>query len=270
MSIITISRGSYSYGKETAEKLAEEFGYACISREILLMASEQFHVPEIKLIRAIHDSPTILDRYTYGKEKYIAYIRSVLLNRMRNDNIIYHGFAGHVFLDDISHVLKVRIIADLEKRIEIVMKRDHVDEKKARQILKKDDEERQKWSLRLYGINTADAKLYDMVLHIGKLTVNDAVDIISRAAKRACFQKTPESQQMLENLILASKIEAELVEEFPTIKAVADNGDIRILVKAPLAEAHLITERIEERLGKMTEVGAVTVKVKPFVLDVNF
>jgi len=36
MSIITISRGSYSRGKEVAVKLAQALGYECLSRDILL------------------------------------------------------------------------------------------------------------------------------------------------------------------------------------------------------------------------------------------
>jgi hypothetical protein len=39
MGVITISRGSYSKGKEIAEKLAQKLEYDCISREILLQAS---------------------------------------------------------------------------------------------------------------------------------------------------------------------------------------------------------------------------------------
>jgi len=31
MSIITISKGSYGYGLEVAEKLAEKLGYECVS-----------------------------------------------------------------------------------------------------------------------------------------------------------------------------------------------------------------------------------------------
>ena len=69
VSIITISRGSYCKGKEIAEKLAKNLDYECISREILLEASEHFHIPEIKLERAIHNAPSILNRFTHGKER---------------------------------------------------------------------------------------------------------------------------------------------------------------------------------------------------------
>ena len=47
MSIVTISRGSYSRGKQVAEKLAEALGYECISREIIIEASELFNIPEL-------------------------------------------------------------------------------------------------------------------------------------------------------------------------------------------------------------------------------
>ena len=77
MSVITVSRGSYSRGKEVAEKVAQELGYECISREILLEASEHFHIDEIKLIRAIHDASSVLDRFTNGKEKYIGNVQKL-------------------------------------------------------------------------------------------------------------------------------------------------------------------------------------------------
>jgi len=151
MSIITISRGCYSRGKEVAEKVAQELGYQCISREILLEASEKFHIPEIKLVRAIHDAPSVFDRFTYGKEKYIAFLRSALLKNVQQDNVVYHGLAGHFFLQDIPHVLKVRVIADLEYRVKEEMKRENIPAEEARYILRKDDDERRKWGLQLYG-----------------------------------------------------------------------------------------------------------------------
>ncbi|MBS3779973.1 MAG: cytidylate kinase family protein [Desulfovermiculus sp.] len=49
MAIITISRGSYSRGRQVAEKLGQRLGYKVISREVLISTSAQFNIPEIKL-----------------------------------------------------------------------------------------------------------------------------------------------------------------------------------------------------------------------------
>lgn len=63
-------------------------------------------LPEIKLIRAIHDAPGILERFSHSKQSYLAYIRAALAQRISNDNVVYHGLAGHVMLKGISGVLK--------------------------------------------------------------------------------------------------------------------------------------------------------------------
>jgi cytidylate kinase len=213
MPIITISRGSFSRGKEVAEKLAQKLGYQCISRDILLEASEQFNIPEIKLIRAIHDAPSILERLTHGKDQYVAYIRSTLLKQVQKDNVVYHGLAGHYFLMGIPHVIKVRIMADLEDRVQEEMRREKISAEEARFILKKDDDERRRWSIQLYGVDTWDPMLYDMVLHLKYLTVDDAVDLISKAAQLPRFQATPGSQRLLDEMAQEAEKAAAKMEE---------------------------------------------------------
>ena len=83
MGVITVSRGSYSKGKEIAEKLSQNLGYECISRDILLETSANFNIPEFKLVRAIHDAPSIFERFKHGKEKYIIFIREAFLERIK-------------------------------------------------------------------------------------------------------------------------------------------------------------------------------------------
>ena len=71
MAVITISRGSYSRGKEIAEKAAAKLGYKCISRDLILSVSKEYNIPEVKLVRAIHNAPNILSRLNRKKEKYV-------------------------------------------------------------------------------------------------------------------------------------------------------------------------------------------------------
>jgi cytidylate kinase len=206
MAIITISRGSYSNGKLIAEKVAEKLGYHCSSRDILLEASEHFNIPEIKLVRALHDAPSVLNRFTHGKERYIAYYRNAFLESVQKDNVVFHGLAGHFFLTDVGHVLKIRILADLDTRVKLEMERENISMEKARYIIKKDDDERRKWALALYGIDTADPSLYDLVIHIRKITVDDAVEIICNTVMLEHFKTTPESQKAMDNLVAAAQV----------------------------------------------------------------
>jgi cytidylate kinase len=262
MAIITISRGSYSRGKEVAEKVAAALGYECISRDILLEASEQFNIPEIKLIRAIHDSPSILERFTYGKERYVAYIKAALMKHVQRDNVVYHGLAGHFLLRDIPHVFKVRIIADMEDRIAEEMKRENISAAEARQVLRKDDDERRRWGIQLYGVDTWDPMLYDMVLHIKSITVECAVDLILQAVKHHCFSTTEQSQKILDDQTLAARVQAALVDEFPTATVSAKEGELFVDIKANLTEKQEIIDRVQRTAS---HVAGIEVKIQYFI-----
>jgi cytidylate kinase len=228
MAIITINRGSYSRGKEVAEKLALKLGYECISRDILLEASDEFNIPEIKLIRALHDPTSVLERFTHGKDRYISYLYAALLQHVRKDNIVYHGLAGQFFLRDIPHVLKVRVIADMKDRVKEEMRRENISADEALFILKKDDEERRKWALQVYGADTWDSRLYDIVLHIGRLTVDNAVEMLFDTVQKQNFQMSVESRQLVDDLALSATVKAALVKIAPKIKTAADHGKIHI------------------------------------------
>ena len=228
MAIITISRGSYFRGKEIAHKVAQNLGYACISRENLLKNSKEFNVPEIKLIHAFEEGPSILDRFTHGRERYIAYIRAALLNNLKKDNLVYHGFAFHYFVKDIPCTLKVRVTAELGDRIGYMMERDKISKRDAERFIKRVDERRRKWSQRLYGIDPSDPSLYDLVLHIGKIKVKDAVDTICHVIGFKHYQTSLKSKKAMHDLALASEVKAALMDLNPNIGVSCENGIVTL------------------------------------------
>jgi cytidylate kinase len=287
MSIVTISRGSYSRGKEVAEKVARELGFECVSREVLIEASEEFNVPEIKLLRAIRDAPSLLDRFTFGKERYNAYIQAALLEHFQKDNVVYHGLAGHYFVRGISHVLKVRIIGEKEDRVKLLMEREAIFEQaasamrglpveglprlgrdrgmskeKAAHVLEDIDEVRRKWGLHLYGIDTHDPGLYDVVIHVKKLSTDDASAIICRAAGLNRFQATAESQQAMDDLCLAAHVKATLIERYPRVKVTANEGAVYIALEGGSSSEK---KTIQDSVEKIPGVEKVDIDVYPFM-----
>ena len=243
MSIIIVSRGCYHRGSEVAKKAAAELGFKCISREVLLEASKLFDIPELKLTHAIQDAPSLLDRFGRDKKKYVSFIRTALLREVQWGNVVYHGFAGHFFLQGIAAVLKVRVFADLEERVKDEMQREGVSAEKARQMVLNDDEERRRWALSLYAMDTSDPTLYDMFLHIGALKVNDAARIVAETARLSSFQMTSESKRLLNDRVLASQVESLLLEEFPRVDVTARDGEAFIHIHTGLSIHTLLMEK---------------------------
>ena len=243
MAIVTISRGSYSHGKEIAEKVADKLGYSCISRDLLLETSEQFNVPEIRLTKALEDAPSIFERFTGAREKYLAFIEATLLEHAQKDNMVYHGLAGHFILKQVSHAVNVRITANMEDRAHLVMQREEVSHEEALRLLKNIDHARKQWGLALYGIDLWDSSNYDMVINVDKITVDNAVETICRAAGWEQFKTTPESQTALDELALAATMEAKLLPILPEVSVKVRRGTVFVKGKTnPEIETRTIDE----------------------------
>ena len=105
-------------------------------------------------------------------------------------------------MEDVSHILKVRIIANREERLKALMERENLSRQEADMIVDKIDEERTKWSMKLYGINIWDCRQYDLVMNIGRIGISDAIDTICRTVAGTAFQPTAASQQRIEQLAL--------------------------------------------------------------------
>jgi len=265
MAVITISRGSYSRGKEIAEKVAAKLNYKCISRDLLLEVSQEHNIPELKLVNAIHDAPGILMRLNRKEEKYIAFIKSALLNHLKEDNVVYHGLAGHFFVKDVPHALKVRVLADMEDRVRLEMERKGIGADQARRILEKDDEERRKWSQRLYGIDTADPSLYDLVFHIKQLTVDDTVGIICDCVSKEHFKTTPESKRLIEDLALSAAIEKALLEVWTDVTVCVENHIAFIETQAPIRAEERLIKEIKNVAEAFEDISDVRIKCKRVV-----
>jgi cytidylate kinase len=261
MAIITISRGSYSKGKEVAEGIAAALRYECVSRDILLEASGQFNIPEIKLLHAIHDAPSILDRVGHGRVAYITYIQSALLEHVKEDNVVYHGLAGHILLKGIEKVMKVRILANPDLRVSVVMEREQVGEKEAHRRITKIDEERRKWTRRLYGVDPWDPSLYDLVICIDKIKVEGATRLICEASSQEAFILTEDDRQKLSDLALSCKLKSELLDLDYNVTVTSKYGNVVVFTKTDNRKARKMEEKLDSLAGGLQEIHNIEVRV---------
>jgi len=249
-----------------AREVAEQLGYACLSKDIVLDASEIFHIAEPKLFRALHDAPSLMERFTREKEPCVAYVRAALLKFLQEDDVVYHGLAGHFFIRDLPHVLKVRIIADLEDRIRLEMERNRVSREVAGKAIAQDDTQRRKWSRYMFGIDTADPSLYDLVIHIQDISISDAASIICHTVRMPRFQTTQQGLKAIRDLALAAEIQATLRHMLPTVHATADNGKVVVTVKLGEIDTESVIREINQSVAVVKGVRSVEVKTEPLIV----
>jgi cytidylate kinase len=208
MSIITISRGSFSGGQALAERVAQRLGYRCLSREVLVEAAATYGVPEPTLAQFFETQPGVWGRLTQSRWLYRIFLQATMCERALQGHLVYHGLAGHLLLPGISHVLKVRLIAPLAYRLRAVMAREGLGRKAALHYIQRVDEERLRRMRYLFEVDWRDPVLYDVVLNLEHMSLETAADVVLLMAQRPEYQPTPASEKALRDLALRCRVQA--------------------------------------------------------------
>ncbi len=232
MAVITISRGTFSSGQALAECLAKRLGYRCLSREVVLDAASTFGVPVEKFIEAMEKPPSFWERLTGERTDYLNYMRASFAEQVQAGNLVYHGYGGHLLLPGVSHIIKVRVIADSETRIQTAMQRHGLDRKDAAARIKRIDKERGDWMRFLFGIDWQDPLLYDVVVNVSRVGVEGACDIVAPMTQMEAFQVTRQSQKAMDDLLLSSRVWVALARDPSTegasLKVESDGGLVAV------------------------------------------
>lgn len=205
MQVVCISRGTFSGGKELAEKLADKLGYNCLSREELIEAATKEGIQVGKLEVAMMKPWTFNEKLAIEREHYLAFTTAYLCDRAIEGRLVYHGRTGHLLLPGVSHVMRVRVIADKEYRIKAAMQRLGITREKAQKYIEDVEEDIRRWVQSMYGISWEDASHYDVIVNLAQMSADNAASALVPMAQLPNFQMTPASYQTMEDLRLSAK-----------------------------------------------------------------
>ena len=210
MPIVTIARGTFSGGRTLAEELARKLGCECLDSEIVGEAARKLGVPVSRLKAAMMKAPTALRGFARERDMYLACVTAELCDRARGGDLVYHGHAAHLLLPGVSHVLRVRVVADPEFRIRAAMTRMNIGRNQAKKYIHDVDTDRARWVDFLYGVDWMDPSHYDFVVSLEHVSVPNAASAVCAMAELPEFKPTPASQQRLEDLLLGSRARVRL------------------------------------------------------------
>ena len=99
--------------------------------------------------------------------------------------------------------------------------------------IRKVDEGRRKWTQFLYGVDWEDPSLYDLVVNLERMGIEEACMLLEAVVKQQkCFDFTGECQAAMDDLALASRIRADLAIDPPTshleVEVTASRGAVKI------------------------------------------
>jgi cytidylate kinase len=133
---------------------------------------------------------------------------------------VIRGWGAVHLLRDIPHVIRVRVCAPMETRVKRMMERLATDDRaNVENEIQISEEAHTAITKRHFGVNWRDPELYDLVLSTERLSVDECVDEVEGLMKKRCFQETPESMRLVENLSLEWSVRSALRRDERTAEA---------------------------------------------------
>ena len=249
MAIITISREMGSGGIPIAHKVAEELGYRLIDGEAIMAAAEAYGLSPEAVEQADEKPPHFVDTLDSKQFLDLHIIELIILEAALKGNVVIYGRGGQDLFKDVSSVLRTRIIAPFEDRVERWAEREWLDPDRARYLVRKSDQQRAGFIKYYFDRNWEDSVHYDLTINTQRLSEDTAVDVICRSVKDENLESIKaNSKKILSDLVLRKRVEIEIlsandIDAYLLEIAVDDgtvtlSGQVHSRAEKAAAEAH--------------------------------
>jgi cytidylate kinase len=196
MAVITISKEFGTEIEKVASQAAKKLGYEYIGEKLIAEIAEELHVSEseAEMFRKTSQSRILrfVDRYTCSlvqkvvdrehgcldDKNYYETTKKLVLNVYEADNAIILGWGGQCILRGKPNTLHVRLVKDEETKIREVMKNRNLEHKAAKAFIEREESDLKAYIEHYFNEDWNAAHLYDLIIDMGKTSVEQAVDLI--------------------------------------------------------------------------------------------
>ena len=264
MSMIRIFGGTYCHAEEVCAKVVGALDYELLDdRYVVKRASERFGIPENKLTRTLSGKVSAFNNFTHERERIAGWLRLIVAELTTMDNVVLFGSCSQLVPTDISHVLSVCVIADIDYRIEAAAQEHGVSKKEAQRIVQKDDDSRILWTDYILGKSPWDSDIYDVFIPTNQVEVNEAVELICDSAKSDALKATEASLQAIEDFSLAAHVEVMLGKAGHDVGVSAKHGKVTLTINKHAIMLSRLEEELKRTAVKVEGVREVQTKVGP-------
>ncbi len=201
MAVITINREFGTHSQRVASKLGQKLGYEYIGDQLLAQVAKELNLSEheAEAFRQTSKSSVLrlVDKYTCSiiqkvvdrehgcldDKAYYEKTKELVEKLYINDKVIISGWGAQCILRDRPGTLHVKLIKDPELKITELMEQQHLSRKAAEHKINSDEEDFKAYLKEYFNADWNDARLYDLIVDMGKNSVPEAVDLICENLK---------------------------------------------------------------------------------------
>jgi len=207
MAIIAVSRELAALGDETARELAKLLGYHFVDKHTLEKRIKSYGIEGREFQKYDERKPSFFASLSQSRDDYLHYLKTAIFAEAGQGSCVFIGRGAGMVFKDMPGLISLFLASPLAVRIERVKSYFHCDERRARQIIERSDQDRIGFHRYFFDIDWRDPANYHLSLNTGIFRPVDCAEIINQF-KKLFF--TPESEiqssTRLKELILEQKI----------------------------------------------------------------
>lgn len=268
MSIITVSGEMGSLRDELAVEICQRSGMECVDRLTLMEAVDGL----VDITRDEHQllaeqGPALLDMGTRKRRVFSAFLETVVLQYAQKSQVVLVGRGANLLLRLVPGVLRLRTVAPLEIRASRLAHSDNLELDRARQLATVVDQQRRAYVAHVFGSDWSSALNYDMVLNMGRLTLEQAATTILDLAAHPEFQISSDSERLLADMVMAAKVRRAIVADVDIHALEVESNEGRVHVAGYVASQQ-DQIRALELIADVDNVGEIdsVIEVSPTLM----
>ncbi len=261
MAIITVLSGSYCHGDEVVSKLSRQLGHQRLDDHLFTKAAEKYGVPREKLESILCGVDPFRDKRSKERFKLLARLETTLAELIQTDDAILGGCAGFMIPNNIAHVLRVCLIADIKYRTAQAIKSEGLSESDALERVQEYDKQVAECILDLVAKQAYDERLYDIVVPMDRTSPEEAVRLIVDQAQSDAIKTTDWSRRTAKDFLLSAKVKLALAESGHRVEVFSDHGHVTVGINEQAIMMGRLHEKVKSIASGVAGVSEVTTKL---------
>jgi cytidylate kinase len=196
MAVITISKEFGTESEKVASLAADKLGYGYIGENLVADIAKELHISESEAATFRKTSQSrilrFVDRYTCSivqkvvdrehgcldDRNYYEVTKKLVQNVYEEGNVIILGWGSQCLLKGKADTLHVRLIKDMDLKIKALMQSENINQKAAKAFIDREEGDLKAYIKHYFHEEWDAARLYDLIIDMGKTSVEKAVDLI--------------------------------------------------------------------------------------------
>lgn len=261
MAVIDINAATFCGLEEILEQLAHSTGYQVIGDDELIRRAAQEDSQDVSYIHSVfldrkRPSPSLF------KNSYLALakVKTIVARCILGEPVILHGLCSMMVPREISHVLKVGILADADFRISQLRQKTGLNASRARDDIRRDDDLLDSWAHILGFGDPWNPGQYDLFIPMHKKTVSEAVSSIIKYSRSRALRRDKTSMDKANAFLLASRVELALAREGHLVQASASGSEVCLTIPGNIILMSKLEAELQETALKIPGVNKVNIE----------